>query len=62
MPWSYDVRNLYNVLEIRKTNNLKVEKLVKWLVNNLPFYAENDCHELGIARYLSKLIGIIITK
>ncbi|MEY8717091.1 alpha/beta hydrolase fold domain-containing protein [Francisella philomiragia] len=53
VPWSYDVRNLYNVLEIRETNNLKAEKLVKWLVNNLPFYAENDCHELGIARYLS---------
>lgn len=53
VPWSYDVRNLYNVLEIRETNNLKAEKLLKWLVNNLPFYAENDCHELGIARYLS---------
>ncbi|ASG68013.1 phosphorylase [Francisella halioticida] len=53
VPWSYDVKNLYNVLEIRETNNLKAEKLLKWLVNNLPFYAENDCHELGIARYLS---------
>ncbi|API86867.1 alpha/beta hydrolase fold domain-containing protein [Francisella uliginis] len=53
VPWSYDVRNLYNVLEIRETNNLKAERLLKWLVNNLPFYAENDCHELGIARYLS---------
>lgn len=40
-------------MEIRWTNNLKAEKLVKWLVNNLPFYPEKDCHELGIARYLS---------
>ena len=45
VPWSYDVRNLYNVLEIREINNLKAEKLVKWLVNNLLFYAENDCYE-----------------
>ncbi|GAB4222576.1 MAG: alpha/beta hydrolase fold domain-containing protein [Francisella sp.] len=53
VPWSYDVKNLYNVLEIRETNHIKATKLVKWIVKNLPFYAENDCHELGIARYLS---------
>ncbi len=53
VPWSYDVRNEYNVLEIRQTNNTKAETLVTWMVNNLSFYAENDCHELGIASYLS---------
>lgn len=53
VPWSYDVKNEYNILEIRQTNNTKAETLLTWLVNNLSFYAENDCHELGIARYLS---------
>lgn len=53
VPWSYDVKNEYNVLEIRQTNNTKAEILMKWMVNNLSFYAENDCHELGIASYLS---------
>jgi len=53
VPWSYDVKNEYNVLEIRQTNNSKAERLVTWMVNNLSFYAENDCHELGIASYLS---------
>ncbi|MFC4891530.1 alpha/beta hydrolase fold domain-containing protein [Pseudofrancisella aestuarii] len=53
VPWSYDVRNEYNVLEIRQTNNTKAEMVVKWIVKNLSFYAENDCHELGMARYLS---------
>ncbi|AJC48915.1 alpha/beta hydrolase fold domain-containing protein [Allofrancisella guangzhouensis] len=53
VPWSYDVRNEYNVLEIRQTNNAKAESIIKWLVKNLSFYSENDCHELGIARYLS---------
>ena len=46
-------------MEIKWTNNLKAEKLVKWLVNNLPFYAEKDCHELGIARYLSTPIELL---
>lgn len=53
VPWSYDVSNEYNVLEIRQTNNTKAENLVTWIVSNLSFYAENDCHELGIASYLS---------
>ncbi len=53
VPWSYDVKNEYNVLEIRQTNNSKAETLVTWMVNNLSFYAENDCNELGIASYLS---------
>ncbi len=53
VPWSYDVKNEYNVLEIRQTNNTKAETLVTWMVNNLSFYAENDCHELGMANYLS---------
>ena len=53
VPWSYDVKNESNVLEIRQTNNEKAEKIIHWLVNNLPFYAENDCYELGIGRYLT---------
>ena len=53
VPWSYDVRNELNVLEIRQTNNTKAEKLIHWVVDNLTFYAENDCHEQGIARFLS---------
>ena len=53
VPWSYDVKNEYNVLGIRQTNNSKAETLITWMVNNLSFYAENDCDELGIASYLS---------
>ena len=53
VPWSYDVNNVYNVLEIRQTNNAKAEKLLKWMIDNLSYYAENDCHELGISRSLS---------
>ena len=53
VPWSYDIRNEDNVLEIRETNNLKAYELIKWIAENLHYYAENDCHELGIAHHSS---------